>query len=131
MCSSDLLAEEHPESYRGQWWLGVRLVDTGQFESGLGWLATARALSPNDLGVHMDYVRALLLADRPQDAYEEVREVPARLPARDVYLTQSLIFLGRIDEARRAVAEGLTRFPEHPTLRAQSEQLQGDSLEVR
>ena len=31
------LAEDHPESFRAQWWMGMRLVDAGQEERGVEW----------------------------------------------------------------------------------------------
>ena len=45
------LAEEHPESYRAQWWMGQTLVDAGEFDRGLEWLRQAGDLNPNELRV--------------------------------------------------------------------------------
>ena len=117
------LADEHPESYRAQWWMGQTLVDAGQFDRGLEWLAQARELNPNELRVALEYVRGLLLAGRSGQALSVVTDLPPFDPARDVYLAQSLILLERLDEARTAVREGLTRFPADPRLQGQARDL--------
>jgi hypothetical protein len=117
------LARDHPESYRAQWWMGRQLVDAGRLDAGLTWLRRATETSPNDLQHRLGYVTGLLLARRSKEAYDAVSAVPPLDPARDVYLTQSLIQLGRLDEARAAVRAGLARFPSDPRLAEQARKL--------
>lgn len=124
------LAEEHPESYRAQWWIGQTLVDAGRFDRGLEWLRRAGDLNPNEFRVQLDYARGLLLAGRPDEAYAVVVRLPPVDPARDVYLTQSHIQRDRRDDAWSAVREGLSRFPNDPRLRGQAEGLGMDPLEM-
>ena len=117
------LAEEHPESYRAQWWMGQTLVDARQFDRGLEWLRQAGDLNPNELRVQLDYVRGLLLAGRSEQALSVVSDLPPFDPARDVYLTQSHIQLNQLDEAQAAVRDGLARFPADSRLRRQAQEL--------
>jgi predicted Zn-dependent protease len=117
------LAEEHPESFRGQWWLARRLTDGGDYDAGLRWFERATATSPNDLRLKLDYARALLLAGRPAEAEALVAPLPGTDPARFVYLAQSRILTGRLDEAREDVQEGLTRFPNDARLIGQAREL--------
>ena len=117
------LAEEHPESYRAQWWMGKALIDAGQFERGLEWLRQAGDLNPNELGVQLDYVRGLLMAGLSEEALSVVSALPSFDPARDVYLTQSHIQLNQLEEARAAVRQGLSRFPSDSRLRGQADEL--------
>jgi tetratricopeptide (TPR) repeat protein len=117
------LAREHPESYRAQWWMGRQLLEAGRLDAALTWLQRATETSPNDLQVRLGWVRALLLAKRSQEAYDAVSHMPPLDPARDVYLTQSLIQLGRPDEARAAVRAGLARFPSDARLAEQAREL--------
>ena len=35
------LAEKHPEAFRSQWWMGMRLIDAGEHTRGLEWLRQA------------------------------------------------------------------------------------------
>lgn len=117
------LAEEHPESYRAQWWMGQTLVDAGEFDRGLEWLRQAGDLNPNELRVQLDYVRGLLLAGRAEQALSVVSDLPPFDPARDVYLTQSHIQLDQLEEAQAAVRAGLSRFPADSRLRNQAQEL--------
>ena len=50
------LAEEHPESFRAQWWMGMRLIDAGEQTRGLEWLNQAVDLNPNELRLRLDFV---------------------------------------------------------------------------
>jgi tetratricopeptide (TPR) repeat protein len=117
------LAEEHPESFRGQWWLARRLTDGGDYDAGLRWFERATVTSPNDLRLKLDYARALLLAGRPAVAEALVDPLPGTDPARFVYLAQSRIMTGRLDEAREDVQEGLARFPNDARLIGQAREL--------
>jgi tetratricopeptide (TPR) repeat protein len=117
------LAEEHPESFRGQWWLARRLTDAGDYEAGLRWFERATATSPNDLRLKLDYARALLLAGRPAEAEALVAPLPGTDPARFVYLAQSRIMTDRPDEAREDLREGLARFPNDARLIDQAREL--------
>lgn len=121
------LAAEHPESYRSQWWLARRLTDVGDLDGGLRWYGQAVRTNPNDLGLALDRVRALLLAGRPSEAEEIASALPPTDPARFVYLAQSKIMTGRPDEARVDVREGLERFPTDPRLLGQADELSGDA----
>jgi hypothetical protein len=117
------LAEEHPESFRGQWWLARRLTDVGDYEAGLRWFELATATSPNDLRLKLDHARTLLMAGRPGEAEALVAPLPPTDPARFVYLAQSRIMTGRTDEARRDVQDGLARFPTDERLIGQAREL--------
>jgi len=118
------LAERHPESFRAQWWLGGRLVDAGDVESGARWLAEAVRLNPNSALLTLDYARALLLLGQSVEAEALLRPIPVGLhPSRSVFLAQSLIFQERRDEARVVVREGLQAFPDEARLRDQARQL--------
>ena len=117
------LAEEHPESYRAQWWIGQNLIDSGQFDRGLFWLRQAGDMNPNELRVQLDYVRGLLLAGRSEEALSIVVDLPPFHPTRDVYLTQSYIQLGHLEQAEAAVREGLSRFPTDSRLIDQAREL--------
>ena len=117
------LADEHPESFRAQWWLGMRLIDAQEHERGLDWLRQAVDLNPNELRLQLDYVRGLLLAGRSEEARGIVSGLPPADPARDVYLAQSHIQLDQPDRAREAVRDGLTRFPEEARLLRQAREL--------
>jgi len=117
------LADEHPESFRSQWWLARRLTDVGDLDGGLRWFEVATRTSPNDLRLALDHARTLLLAGRPQDAEAIVAPLPPTDPARFVYLAQSKIMTGRPEEAREDVREGLMRFPRDARLLAQASEL--------
>jgi hypothetical protein len=117
------LAEEHPESFRSQWWLARRFTDVGDLDSGLRWFEQARRTSPNDLRLALDHARTLLLAGRPEEAEALVVALPPTDPARFVYLAQSRIMTGRSDEARQDVREGLERFPTDARLQGQAVEL--------
>jgi len=117
------LAEEHPESFRGEWWLAQSLTEVGDYTSGLRWFEEARQASPNDLGLALDYARALLLAGQPQKAESLVEPLPPSDPARFVYLAQSRLMTGRREAARAAVRAGLARFPGDARLLAQAHEL--------
>jgi len=117
------LAEEHPESFRGQWWLARRLTDVGDYEGGLRWFEVATATSPNDLRLKLDHARTLLMAGRPAEAEALVAPLPGTDPARYVYLAQSRIMTDRPGEARRDVLEGLERFPSDERLIGQAREL--------
>ena len=117
------LAEEHPESFRAQWWMGMRLIDAGEQTRGLAWMSRAVDLNPNELRLRLDFVRGLLLAGRSEEALALVSGLPPADPARDVYLTQSHIQLDQPDRAREAVQDGLARFPEDARLMRQAREL--------
>jgi hypothetical protein len=117
------LAEEHPESFRAQWWMGMRLIDAGEPARGLEWLSQAVDVNPNELRLQLDFVRGLLLAGRSEEAVALVSGLPPADPARDVYLTQSHIQLDQPEQAREAVQEGLARFPEDARLMRQAREL--------
>ena len=117
------LAEEHPESFRAQWWMGLRLMDGGEQERGLEWLSQAVELNPNGLQLRLDFVRGLLLVGRTEEAVTLVSSLPPHDPSRDVYLTQSHIQLDQPDRAREAVKEGLARFPKDVRLLRQAREL--------
>lgn len=116
------LAEEHPESYRAQWWVAERLTSEGRPAAALPWFRSALELSPADANLILGYARALLLAGDPIQAERVARRVPEGLhPARAAYLSQALLEQGRDEEAREVVRGGLQRFPDDPRLRAQAE----------
>ena len=117
------LAEEHPEAFRAQWWMGMRLIDAGDQIQGLEWLKQAVSINPNELRLQLDFVRGLLLAGRSEEALVIVSDLPPADPARDVYLTQSHIQLGQPDLALEAVQGGLSRFPEDARLMRQAREL--------
>ena len=123
------LAEEHPESFRTQWWMGMRLIDAGEQTRGLEWLSRAVDLNPNELRLQLDFVRGLLLAGRSEEAVALLSGLPPADPARDVYLTQSHIQLDQPDRAREAVQEGLSRFPADARLLGQARELGVDPAE--
>jgi hypothetical protein len=117
------LADEHPESFRAQWWMGMTLIDAGDQARGLEWLGQAVDLNPNELRLQLDFVRGLLLAGRSEEAVALVSGLPPADPARDVYLTQSHIQLDQPERAREAVQEGLSRFPDDARLIRQAREL--------
>ena len=124
------LAGEHPESFRAQWWMGVRLMDAGEHDRGLEWLSQAVGLNPNALQLQLDFVRGLLLVGRTEEAVVLVSSLPPDDPSRDVYLTQSHIQLDQPDRAREAVQEGLARFPEDARLLRQARELEVSPAEI-
>jgi tetratricopeptide (TPR) repeat protein len=118
------LFDEHPESYRAQWWLGGQLVGANRLEEGLRWYRSAVELNPNQALVVLDFTRALILAGEAEEAERRLLAIPAGLHAsRSVYLAQSLIVQGRADEAREVVMDGLRLFPADARLQAQAERL--------
>jgi hypothetical protein len=117
------LADEHPESYRSQWWLARRLTEIGDLDGGLRWFEQAVRTSPNDLRLALDYARTLLLAGRPGEAEAIAAPLPPTDPTRFVYLAQSKIMTDRPDEARTDVTEGLLRFPGDARLIGQARDL--------
>ena len=117
------LAEKHPEAFRSQWWMGMRLIDAGEHTRGLEWLRQAVDLNPNELRLQLDFVRGLLLAGSSEEALAIVSGLPPADPARDVYLTQSHIQLDHPDLALEAVQGGLSRFPEDSRLMRQAREL--------
>jgi hypothetical protein len=119
------LVERHPESYHAPWWTGQRLVDAGQVERALVWLQRAVELNPNEVMVHLDYARALLLVERGAEAEAQLRPIPRGLhPSVSVFLAQSLIVQERTDEAREVIESGLRLFPDEERLRAQLSQVE-------
>lgn len=118
------LAEEHPESYRAQWWVAERLTSEGRPAAALPWFRSALELDPTDANLILGYARALLLAGDPVRAERAARRVPEELhPARSAYLAQALVEQGREVEAREVVRRGLDRFPGDPRLRSLAEGL--------
>ncbi|MCH7890758.1 MAG: hypothetical protein IH921_04565 [Gemmatimonadetes bacterium] len=118
------LADEHPESFRAQWWMGMQMIEAGERDRGLEWLGRAVDLNPNELRLQLDFVRGLLLVGRPEEAMALVSSLPPADPARYVYLTQSHIQLDQPDRAREAVQEGLARFPQDARLMRQARELE-------
>jgi tetratricopeptide (TPR) repeat protein len=120
------LLDEHPESYRAQWWLAGQLVDANRLEEGLRWYRSAVELNPNQALVVLDFARALILSGEAEEAERRLQSIPAGLhPSRSVYLAQSLIEQGRTDEARAVVEDGLRLFPDDTRLLGQQQQLEG------
>jgi protein O-mannosyl-transferase len=117
------LAEEHPESFRSQWYLARKLTDAGRPDRGIEWFERAVETNPNDLLLHLDHARALLLGRRPDEAESVIVPLPPADPARFVYLAQSMIMRGRPEEARVIVREGLLRFPLDVRLQRQAREL--------
>jgi len=117
------LAEEHPESFRSQWWLAQRITDSGDYERGLTWFDRAIETSPNDYRLRLDRIRALLLSGRAAEAEAAATELPGGDPAQFVYLAQAQIMQGRSDEAREVVHEGLMAFPTDIRLIRQADEL--------
>jgi hypothetical protein len=117
------LAEDHPESFRAQWWIGMRLIEGQDPDRGLDWLRQAMNLNPNELRLQLDYVRGLLLSNRAEAARALVATLPPAEAARDVYLAQSHIQLDELDRARGVVREGLVRFPNDARLLRQAREL--------
>lgn len=124
------LADEHPESFRAQWWMGLRLIESQEHTRGLAWLKQAVDLNPNELRLQLEYVRGLLLAGRPAEALAIVSGLPPADPARDVYLTQSHIQLEQPARARETVQEGLLRFPADARLVRQARELEAGTPEA-
>ncbi len=121
------LLDEHPESYRAQWWLAGQLVDVNRLEEGLRWYRSAVELNPNQALVVLDFARALILAGEAEEAERRIRPIPPGLhPSRSVYLARSLIEQGRTGEARAVVDEGLRLFPNDTRLQGQALQLRGE-----
>lgn len=124
------LLDEHPESYRAQWWLAGQLIDASRLEEGLRWYRSAVQLNPNQALVVLDFARALILAGDFEDAERRLRPIPPGLhPSRSVYLAQSLIEQGLPDEARDVVEEGLRLFPGDTRLQDQARQLGAEGWE--
>jgi protein O-mannosyl-transferase len=119
----DTLADEHPESFRSQWWVAQRLTNAGDPDRGLEWFDRAIETNPNDYRLRLDRVRALLLAGRSVQAEEAVAGLPGGDPARFVYLAQSLIMQNRPKEASDVVHEGLMAFPRDVRLIRQANDL--------
>lgn len=120
------LVERHPESFHAPWWIGQRLVTAGNLDRGVELLEAAVDLNPNGVMVTLDLTRALLMSNRPEEAEEKVRPIPRGLHASvSVYLAQSLIMQGRLDEARAAVEDGLRLFPGDERLESQRVELDG------
>lgn len=119
----DTLAEEHPESFRSQWWVALQLTNSGDPVRGLEWFDRAIETSPNDYRLRLDRVRALLLAGRVAEAQEAATELPGGDPARFVFLAQSYIMQNRLEEAGEVVHEGLMSFPRDVRLIRQAEEL--------
>lgn len=119
----ETLAEEHPESFRSQWWLAQRLTNSGDPLRGLEWFDRAIATSPNDYRLRLDRIRALLLAGRTVEAENAATALPGGDPARFVYLAQSHIMQNHRDEASRVVHEGLMSFPRDVRLLRQAAEL--------
>jgi len=118
------LAEEHPESYRAQWWVAERLTSEGRPAAALPWFRSALELDPAEANLILGYARALLLAGDPVRAERAARRVPVGLhPARVAYLSQALLEQGREEEAREVVRGGLERFPGDARLRDQAARL--------
>jgi thioredoxin-like negative regulator of GroEL len=114
---------ESIESFRAQWWIGMRLIDGQDPARGLDWLRQAVDLNPNELRLQLDYVRGLLLSNRAEAARALVATLPPAEAARDVYLAQSHIQLDELDRARGVVREGLVRFPNDARLLRQAREL--------
>lgn len=118
------LVQEHPESFRSQWWVARRLLEEGMTERALERYRQAVEINPNEARLTLDFARALILSGRPGEAEEVTRPIPPWLdPSRSVYLAQSLIEQGREEEAREVVREGLELFPGETRLTGQAERL--------
>lgn len=92
--------------------LANALAASGRYEQALDWLATAQPLEPGDPRAYLmmrAWIRRLMGRD------EEALEACAALGEKSAYLHLScaipLVRLGRLDEARRAVAAGLRADP--------------------
>jgi protein O-mannosyl-transferase len=117
------LAEEHPESYRAQWWLARSFADGGDFPRALRWYDSAIDVNPQDVLLRLGRIRALLLAGEAEAAAQALAELQPAYPDYFIYLAQSAIMRDRVPEARAAVREGLERFPEEVRLLRQARQL--------
>ena len=67
---------ESIESFRAQWWIGMRRIDGQDPARGLDWLRQAVDLNPNELRLQLDYVRGLLLSNRAEAARALVSTLP-------------------------------------------------------
>jgi predicted Zn-dependent protease len=115
------LAEDHPESFRAQWWVAGRLVQAGSVERGLDRMEEAVRLNANDAFIRLDQVRLLLVAGRPAEAEEKLRSIPEGMsPTWHAYRVQSLADRGLMEEAREAARRGLERFPGNELLSGQA-----------
>jgi protein O-mannosyl-transferase len=117
------LADEHPESYRAQWWLARSFADGGDFPRALRWYDSAIDVNPQDVLLRLGRIRALLLAGEAEAAAQALAELQPAYPDYFIYLAQSDIMRDRVPEAQAAVREGLERFPEEVRLLRQARQL--------
>lgn len=117
------LADEHPESYRAQWWLARGFADTGDFPRALRWYDSALDLNPQDVLLRLGRTRALLLSGQAEAAERELSSLQRVYPEHYLYLTQSYIMRNRTLDAEAAVREGLDRFPEDVRLLRQAREL--------
>lgn len=120
----DTLIEEHPESYRSQWALGVRLASRGALEPALRSLEHAIGLVPNETFVRLDQAEVLLAAGRAGEAEAALRPLVGIVSRRKyVLLGHALARQGRPAEAAAAVEEGLRHYPDDGALRRLRERL--------
>jgi hypothetical protein len=107
------LGREHPESYRGMWYNADMEVQRGNVTRGLALYQHAFGLVPHNQQLGSTYAYELLRHGRPADAERVVRSVfnPGFLSNHAV-LIESLIRLGRFDEAEKEIVVA-TRFAPH------------------
>jgi hypothetical protein len=108
------LLEEHPESFRAQWYMGTVLSLRGDVARGLDYLERAMALTPRHGEVVMEYARLLGANGRPAEAEQVLRENDwlSRRADWSAYLTLSLLEQGRVDEALDVAQQGVRRNPD-------------------
>jgi len=117
------LAEEHPESYRSQWYVARTLTDRGDLERGILWFDRAIETNPVELRLRLDHVRAVLMAGRAGEGEALAENLPGTDPSRWVYWGQSLIMQSMPDSAEAVVERGLELFPDDARLLRQAREL--------
>lgn len=100
----EVLAREHPESYRAMWFTADMEIQQGHPDRGLTIYRDAFMLMPTDQQLGSTYAFELLRFGHPAEAERVVRRVfnPGFL-ANHVVLIQSLIALGRYDAAQSEI----------------------------
>jgi protein O-mannosyl-transferase len=98
----ETLVREHPESYRSIWFTADREMRESHVERSLALYGDAFALMPHDQQLGSTYANELVRHGQPAEAERVVRSVfRAGVLANHMVLVQSLILLGRYDEAAK------------------------------
>jgi tetratricopeptide (TPR) repeat protein len=111
----ETLVREHPESYRSMWYAADMEMRQGNVDRSLEMYGGAFALMPHDQQLGSTYANELVRHGQPAEAERVVRSVfRTGVQANHMVLVQSLILLGKYDEAAREldIADGY--FPGAP-----------------